>query len=71
MEVGESYNYREGRKGHGGGGNTFIGDRPVVGVMLEEGYFLRHFFGLKGGTFLARFPMGVPNILRGANGGAP
>jgi len=52
VEVEESYTYGEGRKGHGGGGHTFIGDGPVVGVVVEEGYFFRHFFGLEGRTFM-------------------
>ena len=48
----ELYKYGEGRKGRGGGGYTFIGDGPVVGVVVEEGYFIRHFVGLEGRTFM-------------------
>ena len=31
---------------------TFIGEGPVVGVAVEEGYFLGHFFGSEGRTFM-------------------
>jgi len=63
--------YGECRKGRGGGGIYLFGDGPVAGVVAEEGYLFRHLFGLEGRTLhVARFPVGVPNLLRGGNGGA-
>jgi len=52
VEVEDSYMYGEGRKGRGGGGIHLFGDGPVVGVEVEEGYFLGYFIGLEGRTFM-------------------
>jgi len=52
VEAEDSYMYGEGRKGRGGGGILLLGDGPEEGVTVEEGYFLRYFFGLGGRTFM-------------------
>ena len=32
--------------------HTSIGDGPVVGVAVEEGFSIRHFLGSEGRTFM-------------------
>ena len=42
----------EGRKGRGGGSIHLFGDGPEESVEVEEGYFIRYFFGSEGWTFM-------------------
>jgi len=52
VEAEDSCMYGEGRWGRGRGGLRLFGDGPAVGVVAEEGYFIRHFFGSEGRTFM-------------------
>ena len=71
MEAEDSYMYGEGWKGRGGGGIRLFGDGPAEGVVVEEGYFFKTFLWLgRQDVYVGRFPVGVPNLLRGGNGGA-
>jgi len=51
--------------------HTFIGDGPVAGVAAEGGISLKTFLWFRRlDVYVARFPVDVPNLLRGGNGGA-
>jgi len=61
-----------GRAGRGVVAEAYLyGDGPAEGVAVEEGVFPWTFLWLgRQDVYVARFPVGVPNLQRGGNGGA-
>jgi len=70
VEAEDSYMYGEGRKGREGGGILLLGmDRQEVWWRRGVFPWIFLWFG-RLDVYVARFPVGVPNLLRGGNGGA-